>query len=318
MHRRRFLQLMTAVLAATSLGGCSPSEPLRIGVHPWIGYESLYLAEEFGWLADRLQLVKQHAASHSIEGLIAGDLDAAALTLDEALRVRGAGVPVRIVTVTDVSVGADVLLVRPGIDHLTDLPGRRVAVELDAVSGVMLFAVLDAAGLGTDDISVVDMPVNEHAEAWRRGIIDASVNYEPEASRLEAMGAIRLFDSSQLPETIFDVLVVTEEAAESRPDAIRALVRAHFLGLQHMVRNLHDSVYRIASRQDISPALVRQSMATVMLPELSANHRYLARNGRLNLVANQLEIVLLREGLMKARSDVRPVADASFLPRSLP
>lgn len=318
MHRRRFFQLMTAVLAALSLGGCSPSEPLRIGVHPWIGYEPLYLAEEFGWLPERLRLVKQQAASDSMDGLMAGDLDAAALTLDEALRVRGAGVPIRIVTVTDVSVGADVLLVRPGVERLTDLPGRRVAVELNAVSGVMLFAVLDAAGLGTHDISIVDMPVNEHAEAWRRGIIDASVNYEPEASRLEAMGAVRLFDSSQLPETIFDVLVVTEATAEERPDAVRALVRAHFLGLRHMVRNLHDSVYRIASRQNISPALVRQSLATVMLPELSANHRYLARNGRLDRVANQLETVLIREGLMEARSVTRRVADASFLPRNLP
>ena len=40
-----------------------------------------------------VQLVKGQAASDSISGLVSGNLDAAALTLDETLRVLVAGVP---------------------------------------------------------------------------------------------------------------------------------------------------------------------------------------------------------------------------------
>src|SRR5690606_10943558 len=246
------------------------------------------------------------------------NLDAAALTLDETLRVLAAGVPVKAVAVTNVSVGADVLLVRPEITGLSGLRGRRVAVELGGVSGILLFSVLERAGLTSNDISVVDIPVNEHTRAWQRGDIDASISYEPEASRLVAEGAVRLFDSSQLPETIFDLLVVTDAAASRQPAAVRDLVKGHFLGLQHLVRNMHDAVYRVATRQEVSPDMVRQSLATVMLPELSANHRYLTHNGRLEVVAKTLENIMIREGLMDEPLRYEHLTDPAFLPRSLP
>lgn len=318
MHRRHFLQLTIAACVAAGMSGCSRSDPLRTGIHPWIGYEPLYLAEEFGWLPEAVQLVKGQAASDSIGGLISGNLDAAALTLDETLRVLAAGVPVKAVAVTNVSVGADVLMVRPEITSLSGLRGRRVAVELEGVSAILLFSVLERAGLTSGDISVVDLPVNEHLRAWQRGDIDAAVSYEPEASRLADEGALRLFDSSQLPETIFDLLVVTDAAARRKPAAVRDLVKGHFLGLQHLVRNMHDAVYRVATRQQVSPDMVRQSLATVMLPELSANHRYLAHNGRLEVVAKTLEAIMVREGLMDTPLNYEHLTDPAFLPRSLP
>ena len=200
MHRRHFLHLTIAAAVAAGMSGCSRRDPLRTGIHPWIGYEPLYLAEEFGWLPETVQLVKGQGASDSISGLVSGNLDAAALTLAETLRVLAAGVAVKAVAVTNVSVGADVLLVRPAITSLSDLQGRRVAVELGGVSGIMLFSVLERAGLTSNSISVVNLPVHEHIGAWQRGDIDASISYEPEASRLAAEGAVRLFDSSQLPE----------------------------------------------------------------------------------------------------------------------
>ncbi|MBN8239606.1 ABC transporter substrate-binding protein [Marinobacter hydrocarbonoclasticus] len=318
MHRRHFLHLTIAAAVAAGMSGCSRRDHLRTGIHPWIGYEPLYLAEEFGWLPETVQLVKGRAASDSISGLVSGNLDAAALTLDETLRVLAAGVPVKAVAVTNVSVGADVLLVRPAITSLSDLQGRRVAVELGGVSGIMLFSVLERAGLTSNNISVVDLPVHEHIGAWQRGDIDASISYEPEASRLVAEGAVRLFDSSQLPETIFDLLVVTDAAASRQPAAVRDLVKGHFLGLQHLVRNMHDAVYRVATRQEVSPDMVRQSLATVMLPELSANHRYLTHNGRLEVVAKTLASIMVREGLMDKPLRYEHLTDPAFLPRSLP
>jgi NitT/TauT family transport system substrate-binding protein len=215
-------------------------------------------------------------------------------------------------------VGADVLLVRPAITSLSDLQGRRVAVELGGVSGIMLFSVLERAGLTSNNISVVDLPVHEHIGAWQRGDIDASISYEPEASRLEDEGAVRLFDSSQLPETIFDLLVVTDAAASRQPASVRDLVKGHFLGLQHLVRNTHDAVYRVATRQQVSPEMVRQSLATVMLPELSANHRYLTHNGRLEVVAKTLASIMVREGLIDAPLHYEHLTEPAFLPRSLP
>ncbi len=315
MHRRRFLQLSLAAGLAASLPGCGRGDPLRVGIHPWIGYEPLYLAEEFGWLPDTVQLVKGTAARDSMSGLLSGQLDAAALTLDEALRVCSAGVDLRLVAVTNVSVGADMLLVRPDITAIEQLKGRAVGVELNGVSGVMLLHLLERAGLTTGDISVVDIPVDQHLEAWNNGLIDASVCYQPVAARLEQAGAVSLFDSRELPDTIFDVLAVTHRAEGRQPGPIKDLVAGHFAGYRYLVRNLHDAVYRIATRQGMAPELIRQALATVMLPDLAANQRYLAKNGTIETTAIRLAGLLEREGLMDKHPEHERIASQQFLPR---
>jgi NitT/TauT family transport system substrate-binding protein len=286
-------------------------------VHPWIGYETLYLAEEFGWLPPTVQLSKGQTSRDSMHGILAGELDAAALTLDEVLRIQAGDVPVKVVAVADVSVGADMVMVRPEIDRLEALAGQSIGVDLAGVAGIMLFAVLERAGLRSDQVSIVNIPVNQHLEAWNEGAIDVSVCYQPTASRLGNAGAVRLFDSSQMPDTIFDVLVVTEKAERKQPSAVEDLVRGHFLGLRHLVRNMHDAVYRIATRQQITPETVREAMATVMLPELTANRRYLSPGGRVEIVAHRLGNILVREGLIEQSPDIANLCTRDYLPGSL-
>ncbi len=318
MNRRHFLRLSVSAAAVLAASGCVRSDPLRVGVHSWIGYEPLFFAEEFGWLHESVRLVKGQAATDSVAGLLNGELDAAALTLDEVIRVYSEGVPLRVVAVTDVSVGADMLIVKPGITRLSELRGRTIGVELGGVSGILLFSILEHAGLKSHEVSLVDLPVNRHLDAWQKGEIDASICYEPVASVLAEAGGSRLFDSSDLPETIFDVLAVTDASARNKPDAVRELVRAHFRGLRHIVRSMHDAVYRIATRQNIHPDLVRRSLATIMLPELTANQRYLANRSQLETVAVRLTDMLVREGLITRAPEYDRLCDPSFLPRSLP
>lgn len=317
MQRREFLGLSIAAgLSAAGLSGCSDSGPLRFGIHPWIGYEPLYLADDFNWLPETVALVPGTSAKDSMEGLLSGALNGAALTLDETIRLWSRGLELVVVAVADVSAGADVLMVRPTIAGLSALKGQRIAVELNGVSGIMLLKILEVAGLGPNEVIKVDLPVDQHAEAWSRGEVDASVCYEPTASVIENSGGVRLFDSSDIPETIFDLLVVTRETAETNRSAVLDLVEAHFAGLQHMVRSMHDSVYRIADRQGIAPDDVRAALATVMLPDLAANQRYLMASGRLETVVRSLSRLMVKEGLVTRVPEFQHLSDSSFLPRS--
>ncbi|MBD3640736.1 MAG: ABC transporter substrate-binding protein [Marinobacter sp.] len=318
MHRRHFLGAsLAAGFAALGLGGCGTARPLRFGIHPWIGYEPIYLAEEFGWLPSAVALEKGSSALDSMASLESGGIDGAALTLDEAIRVHIAGTRLMVVGVTNVSVGADVLVVRPDIKNLDQLRGRRIGVEMSGVSGTLLLNLLKIAGIPREDVTLVDLPMDEHVAAWRRGEADAVACYEPTASVLLGLGGVRLFDSSQLPETIFDVLVVTRQFAGREPDAVRALLEGHFAGLRHLVRNPYDSVYRVATRQGTSPATVRSALASVMLPDLASNQRYLARNGRIERVARDLSEMLATEGLIPHALLVDRFSTSDFLPRSV-
>lgn len=319
MQRRDFLGLSIATgLSMAGLTGCGRAEPLIVGIHPWIGYEPLYLAKDFGWLPPSVVLSSGGAARDSMDGLLSGELGGAALTLDETIRVCSEDTGLVVVAVTNVSAGADVLVVRPSIEELAALRNQRIAVELSGVSGLLLLKILEVANLSRDDIVIVDLPVSQHAQAWARGEVDASVCYEPTASTLQKKGGIRLFDSSAIPETIFDVLVVTRDTAESNPGAVRDLVAAHFAGLRHLVRSMPDAVYRVATRQGIEPVDVRKALATVMLPDLAANQRYLAASGRVEAIARLLTRLMLSEGMISSDPGFQRLGDPSFLPRRVP
>lgn len=319
MQRRDFLGLSIAAgLSAAGLPGCSKPEPLVFGIHPWIGYEPLYLAKDFGWLPESVILSSGASSKDSMAGLLSGKLQGAALTLDETIRVWSKGKELVAVAVADVSAGADALIVRPSITDLSELRGKRIAVETNGASGIMLLKILELAGLARSDIVPVDLPVNEHVGAWSRGEVDASVSYEPIATKLEREGGVRLFDSSDMPETIFDLLVVTRDTAEANPAAVRDLVMAHFKGLRHLVRSMHDSVYRVASHQGIRPEDVRSALATVMLPDLAANQRYLSGAGRVEAMARSLSELMLRTGMIRKEPGFQRLCDPSFLPGSLP
>jgi NitT/TauT family transport system substrate-binding protein len=319
MQRREFLGFSIAAgMSAAGLPGCSASGPLRFGIHPWIGYEPLYLADDFNWLPETVALVPGTSAKDSMEGLLSGTLEGAALTLDETIRVWSRGLELVVVAVADVSAGADVLMVKPSITELADLRRQRIAVELDGVSGVMLFKILEVAGLGRSDVIKVDLPVSQHAQAWARGEVDASVCYEPTASLIENAGGVRLFDSSDIPETIFDLLVVTRKAVSSNSRAVSDLIIGHFTGLRHLVRSMHDSVYRIATRQGISPDEVRAALASVMLPDLAANQRYLRAGGPIETMAGSLSRLMQAEGIIDQNPGIQRLSDPSFLPARIP
>lgn len=318
MQRRRFLGLsLAAGFAATGLAGCLSKKTLAFGVHHWIGFEPLYLARDFGWLPEPVVLRSGASAADSMDGMLAGNLDGAALTLDETIRLVARGMDLVAVAVADVSAGADVLVVRPGLNHLADLRGRRVAVEMTGVSGILLLKILETAGLRRRDVILVDLPVSEHPGVWARGEVDACVCYEPVASMLVRGGGLRLFDSRQLPETIFDLLVVTRETARQNPGAVQDLVAAHFAGLRHLVRGIHDAVYRVAHRQGVAPAEVRRALATVTLPDLAANQRYLSESGRVAMTAASLSRLMVGAGMIARQPSLEALCDPSFLPRSV-
>jgi hypothetical protein len=108
--RRRIL--LGALLAPALIPACGKTpSPLRVGTNIWIGYESLYVAENRGLLARQaIRLITMRNASEVQQALHAGMLEAAAMSLDEALNLVEEGLDLRVVLVMGVSHGADVVL----------------------------------------------------------------------------------------------------------------------------------------------------------------------------------------------------------------
>lgn len=286
-----------------------------MGIHPWIGYETLYLARTFNWLPRDLRFHEGKGASDLMGPLRSGDLDAACLTLDETLRARAEGIPLQVALVFDASAGADAVLARPEIRNVLGLAGKRLGVDRGALGALMLAKLMEVSGLRAADLTVVDLPIERQLEAWRRQEVDAVITFEPTATLLMREGARVIFDSRQIPETVFDVLAVRADRAGEHTTQLRALVAGHFRGLAHLQTNRQDAIYRIAARQGIQPEEVQQALAGVLLPSLAGNREYLSGGrSRLLQAARTVSGVLVKGGVMAREDDLQGLAAPQWLP----
>lgn len=299
LSRRQALSRLSALPLLALAGACQPEAPLTVASHVWPGYEFMFLARSEGWLpAENVRLYETPSATRSIAALREGYAHAAALTLDEVLRVRADGIALTVVLVFDVSAGADVVIARPAIQQLSDLRGAVIGAETTALGALMLDRLLSRAGLGKNEVKIISVTPEGHLEAWRQHQLDALVTYEPTAGRLLAEGARRLLDSRQFPETIFDVLAVRSEAAATYRDALRTLIAGHFRGIRHLRQNPQDAAYRLAARLGLPGDQALESFNGLQLPSLAQNRRLLAADGRLQTVSRELSGLMLEAGLL--------------------
>ena len=319
MTRRRFLALLGAGALWGLLPGCRRNvAPLTVAAHIWPGYEFMFLAQREGWLdAKQVTLRETPSASESLRALSGGEVDAAALTLDEVLRARAQGVPMSVVLVFDISAGADVVLARPDIRELKQIKGRRIGVEQGALGALMLVKALQAAGVARDEVQVVPLTIDQHEAAWQRGDVDVLVCFPPVSSKLLAEGAVNLFDSRQLPDTIVDVLAVRQDVIEQKQDAIRHLIASHLRGRSHFQHSPQDASYRMARHLGLRAEDVTASYKGMVLPDLESNRRLLGGDKPVLLdSAHMLSAVMFKEGLLAQPNGLAALLYADCVPVS--
>lgn len=305
-----------SVLLLLSLFSCDSSQepPLRIGTNLWPGYEHLYLARSLGFYEQsEIKLIEMTSSSDVIRSLRNGTLEAGALTLDEALSLIDDGIALKIILVMDFSEGGDALLVKPGIDSLAALRGKSIAVEYTAVGAILLDAALNAANLSISDVNIIACSQNEHLKCYQSA--DAVVTFEPARTRLLKLGAQVLFDSSQIPGRIVDVLVVHASAVKANPRALKQLLTGYFKARDYFDASPEAAANLMALRLRLSPAEVLASYVGMNLPGLEQNRALLSgKPAPLQLTAGDISQFMLQKKMLKNQLSVENLIDNSFLP----
>lgn len=213
-----WLGLVWAV--ALSMLACQPApptEPWRIAISPWLGYEPLVLAQETDTLPPAMRVVELTSNTESKRAFRNGLVEVAALTLDEALRLADEGVALHIVAVLSDSAGADAVLAQPDVaarlavarspDQATDQPPLRIGLERTALGEFILAYWLDRQGLRPAGVQPIHLEAVEHENALSARTVDVLITFEPMKTRLEQRGVVNVFDTRELPGAVVDVLV---------------------------------------------------------------------------------------------------------------
>ena len=250
---------------------------MRIGTNVWIGSEPLYLARDLGYLdREAVQLVEYPSASEVSRAFRNQAIDGMVISLDELFVLAVDGLQPKVVVIVDVSHGADVVVGRSGMRTMKDLKGKRVAVESAALGAFVLSRALALNGMQASDVSIVHLESNEHPAAFERGQVDGAVTFDPYRTQLLGAGAQTLFDSSQIPGEIVDLLAVRASVLEKNPQAVQTLLTGWFKALDYLEREPKDAAARMAVREQITGEQFLQALQGLRVPSRADNLKMLA------------------------------------------
>lgn len=255
-----------------------PQTPVRLGVVLWPGYEALFLARSLGYYKEQAIELQDYPSNTEVAHAFSdGDIEVAALTMDEALSLAETIPDIQVVLVLDSSNGADVLMASPDIPTLKALKGHKLGVESNSLGGFVVSRVLDKAGLSLQDVQIVPMGSSEHEEAFKQKLVDAVITFEPMRSNLLKAGAKILFDSSQIPGEIIDVLVVRQGILKTHKPTLENLVQGWFRALKYQKQNPQDAARRMAPRERVTTDQFIESLKLIQVPDLQTNLKLLSK-----------------------------------------
>lgn len=270
MFRRNFLSRLALFFASLLLvvscnqPGTPPSSstssgtaPLVIGYSNWAGWWPWAIAESEGLFEKNginVSLRWFDGYLESLQAFAAGQLDGNCQTLNDtiAFSLNSEHQQVAIL-VNDNSAGNDKIIVAEGINNITDLKGKKVALEEGLVDDFLLSLALQENGMSRQDIQIVNLETGAAAAAFASGQVDAVGAFPPFwMTALERPGSQELLSSKDYPGAIPDLLVVSQKVIDERPETVQALVNTWFDILDFMATNPQKADEIMAKRANVS------------------------------------------------------------------
>ncbi|RAI00516.1 lipid kinase [Acuticoccus sediminis] len=222
---------------------------IYVGWMPW-GYmqDSGILkkwADKYGITIEAVQI---NDYVESINQYTAGQYDGCSMTNMDALSIpAGGGVDTTALIVGDYSDGNDGIILK-GKDQLADIKGERVNLVELSVSHYLLARALETVELSERDITVVNTSDADMVAAYTTPDVTAVVTWNPLLSEILGMpDSHEVFDSSQIPGEIIDMMVVNTETLKDNPDFGKALVGAWYEAMALMEADDIDALTAMAT-----------------------------------------------------------------------
>jgi NitT/TauT family transport system substrate-binding protein len=225
-----FVMTLAAVVAAPA--HAAPKKNFKVAWSIYVGWMPWGYAADTGivkkW-ADKYGLtieVKQfNDYVESVNQYTAGTFDAVTITNMDALSIPAAGgVDTTAIVTGDFSNGNDAVILKNQAD-LAAIKGQKINLVEFSVSHYLLARALESKQLAEKDIKVVNTSDADLAAAYKTPEVTAVVTWNPIVSEiLGSPDARKVFDSSQIPGEIMDLMVVNTAVLKDNPDFGKALV----------------------------------------------------------------------------------------------
>lgn len=242
--------------------------PLKVGTSQWVGYQPLYVAQDMGFLAqNNIKIMELSSSSQVVKAMEQGLINAAALTLDEAIILASRNDQYSIILVIDYSFGGDAIITHKHINDFGELVDEKIGLEAGTVSHLLLYRAALAAGISLQDLTILPIHFNEHEQYFSSGEVSAVVTYEPVRTRLLSKGANEIFSSRDIPGEIIDVLVVNRTIEVTLKEQLNVLLEGWFKATKLIKENDQGTLSLLAKRTGTSEAEILNMYQNIHIPD---------------------------------------------------
>lgn len=180
------MTILAALIAwALLMPGALAAEKVRISLFSWPGYGFWFVIKEKN-LAPNLDLDIQIIEDplQSFGMMTAGQLDVISSTSEFGPIAMEQNMPIRLVSLANLSYGTDQIIVGKDINGPADVQGKKVAVMVGGLQQIMIGEWLKAGGVDPKSVEYVNVIMDDAAAAMMGGDVAAGELWEPYASQV--------------------------------------------------------------------------------------------------------------------------------------
>ncbi|MGE7842114.1 ABC transporter substrate-binding protein [Lysinibacillus sp. NPDC093712] len=199
---------------------------VKIGYLPITHAAPLYMQTDKEYEGYAIELVKFGSWPELMDALNTGKIDGASVLIQLAMKAKEQGIDLKAVALGHRD--GNVLVAAPTIENVEDLKGQSFAIPNKySTHNILLYRMLQNAGLNYEDVNVVELPPAEMPAALAEGRIAGYVVAEPFGAISVALkkGKV-LFQSEEIwPDSIDCGLVLRHDFIEKNKNIAKQFVK---------------------------------------------------------------------------------------------
>ncbi|GAA5010311.1 ABC transporter substrate-binding protein [Acinetobacter puyangensis] len=205
----------TSVSENTASQSKNENPPITIGYSDYPGWVAWQIAIDKGWLKDAgvNAEFKWFDYSASLNAFAAKQIDAVTIAHGDNLVISAGGTKGLVILATDEGAGNDLIVAKSGINSISDLKGKTVAVEKGLVDHLLLDTALTDANIKTQEVKIVNAVTNELPQVFMSPDISAVALWQPIANQAlkNVPGSKIIYTASEKPGLIYGAMTVNAE-----------------------------------------------------------------------------------------------------------
>jgi NitT/TauT family transport system substrate-binding protein len=270
--------------------------------------------------ADVSGILSSAGGGTTVRNLMTGHLSFGEIDLAGTVAAIQQGADLKIISEDVLTVAEFVWAVKPDspIKSLQDLKGKKIGyTNPRSTSQALDILLLEHAGLKPEDAELVKTGgFGEAAVALNTGLIDASALADPVWSKNKAQFRILVTASDALPPLCNVICVTTGEAAASKGDFIRAILRGRRKAVEFMSAHPDEAAAIVANAYNLDVEVAKSTINNLVAPSKSGVPYWGPGNFDMAGMDRMIRAQKL-VGALTGEVDWPKIVDSSFLPDDL-